>query len=63
MTNRDNFQSWFADYIRSLGKDRNGGFLITIVSFPLFGTVFGANTDSLSGHMGHRSCRLSGTGP
>jgi hypothetical protein len=35
MTNRDNFRIWFADYIRSLASDRNAGFLITIVSFPL----------------------------
>ena len=35
MTNLDNFQTWFADYLRSLATDRNAGFIIAMVSFPL----------------------------
>jgi len=35
VTNRDNFRIWFADYIRLLAADRNAGFLIAMVSFPL----------------------------
>lgn len=35
MTNRENFRNWFADYIRALAKERNAGFPITILSFPL----------------------------
>jgi hypothetical protein len=35
MTNRENFRVWFAHYIRSLAGERNAGFLIVLVSFPL----------------------------
>ena len=35
MTNRDNFRAWFAAQIRKLAPDRDAGFLIAIVSFPL----------------------------
>ncbi len=35
MTNKDNFRLWFADQIRALAQDRNAGFIIAMVSFPL----------------------------
>ena len=35
MNDRENFETWFAGYIRSLAADRNAGFLVAMVSFPL----------------------------
>jgi hypothetical protein len=36
VTNRENFSAWFAHYLRVLAPERNAGFLIAMVSFPLF---------------------------
>lgn len=35
MTNRENFQSWFAGFLRPLWDNRAAGFIVTLVSFPL----------------------------
>ena len=35
MTNRDNFRDWFAAQIRGLAADRDAGFIIAMVTFPL----------------------------
>lgn len=35
MTARDNFQAWFATQIQKLVPDRNAGFVIAMITFPL----------------------------
>jgi len=35
MTSRDNFRAWFAAQIEKLAPDRNAGFVIAMISFPL----------------------------
>lgn len=35
MTNRENFQSWFAGFLRPLCDNPAAGFIVTLVSFPL----------------------------
>lgn len=35
MTNRDNFRNWFAAQIERLSSDRDAGFVIALISFPL----------------------------
>ncbi len=35
MTHQENFRNWFADHIRALAPDRNAGFILALVSFPL----------------------------
>jgi hypothetical protein len=35
MTNRTNFRAWFASQIHKLSPDRDAGFVIAMISFPL----------------------------
>jgi hypothetical protein len=47
MSNRENFDKWFADYIRSLARDPNAGFLLTMVSFPLLERYLRQHTNAV----------------